>query len=279
MTGKDKIPILIIEKGQDLIKSLIPKIIELSTSIGIENLGQPDVKVPDICLLEEEIKPLIDLRNNMIGKLNSTTKTIENLSKSINPLNVIVNTTDKTLKTLSTAKSAAQITIPLLPTPTPGAPSPANVALIVLGKITDLENKLLPKVNIAKNSINNISTTLDQINSIIFNLINVLNPIDLYLSKCKPTDSDLTPLNDYIEKTVSKFSQVQKPQILGEIYQGFILEIVTVPFSPTINKVKAVAKNNNGIVLLQSPESFTTNPQVLIEEIKLIIDKDNLKAN
>jgi len=279
MTGKDKIPILIVEKGQDLIKFLVPKIIEISTTIGIENLGQSDVKVPDVCLLAEEIKPLIDLRNNMIVKLNSTARTIENLSKSINPLNVIVNTTDRTLKTLSTTKSAAQIAIPLLPTPTPGAPSPANAALIVLGKITDLENKLLPKVNTAKNSITSISTALDQINSIIFNLINILNPIDLYLSKCKPADNDLTPLNDYVEKTISDFSQAQESPVLGEIYQGFILEVVTVPFSPTVNKVKAVAKNNSGIILLQSPESFTTTPQVLIEELKLIIDKDNLKAN
>jgi hypothetical protein len=279
MTGKDKIPILIIEKGQDLVKSLIPKIIELSTSIGIKNLGQSNVEIPTTGLSEEEIKPLIGLRNNMIDKLNSTTKTIESLSKSINSLNIIVTTTDKTLKTLNTTKSVAQIAIPLLPTPPPGSPNPANVALITLNKLTDLENKLLPKLNIAKNSINNISTAVDQTNSIIFNLINILNPIDIYLSKYKPTDSNLTPLNSYVEKTISDFSNSQNTPILGEIYQGFILEIITVPFSPTINKVKAVAKNNNGIILLQSPESFTTNPQVLIEEIKLIIDKDNLKAN
>jgi hypothetical protein len=277
MNGKDKIPNLIVEKSQDLIKFLIPKIIEISDKIGIENLGQPNVKIPETCLPESELKPLIDLRNNMMDKLNSTAKTIENLSKPLNPLNLVVSTTDKALKTLSVAKSVAQITIPLLPTPTPGAPSPANVALIALNKVQDLENKLLPKLNIAKNSITNISTALDQVNSIIFNLINILNPIDLYLTKCKSSETELTPLNDYVSNVITNATEaVNAPQ--GEIYQGFILEIVTVPFSPTVSKVKAVAKNNSGIILLQSPESFTTTPQVLIEELKLIIDKNDLKA-
>jgi hypothetical protein len=51
------------------------------------------------------------------------------------------------------------------------------------------------------------------------------------------------------------------------------------PFSPTVNRRKAVAKNSNGIILLSTPSSFTTDTQVLFAELKLIIDKNNLKAN
>ncbi len=48
-----------------------------------------------------------------------------------------------------------------------------------------------------------------------------------------------------------------------------------------VNKVNqniGVAKNQYGIILLQTNPSFTTTPQVLIDELKLIIDRDNLKA-
>ena len=65
----------------------------------------------------------------------------------------------------------------------------------------------------------------------------------------------------------------------NEIYQDFLFEIVEEPFSPSVNKRRAVAKNSNGIILLQTLSSFTTDTQVLFAELKLIIDKNNLKAN
>ena len=65
----------------------------------------------------------------------------------------------------------------------------------------------------------------------------------------------------------------------SSVYKGFTLDIVKESFSPTVDRVKAVAKNPQGIVLLQTPLSFTTTPQVLVSEIKLIIDSNpNLKA-
>lgn len=284
MKGKEKIPILLAEKGQDLLKLLIPKIIEMVIKIGIENIGQPNVKLPEICLPASEIESLINLRNNIVDKLNSVSKTIENLAKPIKPLNTVVNTTSQILQTLSTVRTLAQTTIPLLPTPSPGSPNPANSALIALGKVQDLERKLFPKITKTKNSINSISDAVDQVNSIISKILNILNSIDKYLTKCKPTNSTdpnlkLTPLNDYLTKVIDNTNQVENSPIAGETYQGFILEVVEEQFSSTVKRSKAVARNNSGIILLQTPLSFTTTPQVLIEELKLIIDKDNLRAD
>ena len=42
---------------------------------------------------------------------------------------------------------------------------------------------------------------------------------------------------------------------------------------------KAVAKNNNGIILLSTPLSFTTDNQTLLNQIKLLIDSNDLKAD
>ena len=61
-------------------------------------------------------------------------------------------------------------------------------------------------------------------------------------------------------------------------YQGFIFKIEEVPFSPTVTRKKAVAYNQSGIALLETPLSFTANNQTLIDELKLIINRDNLKA-
>ena len=56
------------------------------------------------------------------------------------------------------------------------------------------------------------------------------------------------------------------------------LEIVKKPYNNKVNQNIGVAKNQYGIILLQTNPSFTTTPQVLIDELKLIIDRDNLKA-
>ena len=100
-----------------------------------------------------------------------------------------------------------------------------------------------------------------------------------YLKGCNI--NDLTPLDDSLiqleQAQTSALLQAQNPSTLTN-YKGFILEVVTEVYSPTVNRVKAVAKNQQGIILLQTPLSFTTIPQILIEEIKLIIDSNNLKA-
>jgi hypothetical protein len=76
-----------------------------------------------------------------------------------------------------------------------------------------------------------------------------------------------------------QFTNIQD-QINNEtpIYQGFNLEIIEEPFSSTVNRKKAVAKNSSGIILLETPPSFTSSPSILIEQLKLIIDSSNLKA-
>ena len=63
-------------------------------------------------------------------------------------------------------------------------------------------------------------------------------------------------------------------------YRGFTFEIVEVklPNDPTVTRRIAQALNTEGIVALQTEPSFTQNPKVLIEELKLIIERDNLKA-
>ena len=107
----------------------------------------------------------------------------------------------------------------------------------------------------------------------IQNITNLLNSLDTLIIGCNPT-STLNSLSDTIVQTAN--SQTQADVNDGS-YKGFSFQIEEVPFSPTVNRLKAIALNQGGIPLLETPLSFTTNRQTLIDELKLIIDRDNLK--
>ena len=104
------------------------------------------------------------------------------------------------------------------------------------------------------------------------------NSIDTLLNKCAPNDSNsLNPISKEIKDIADAQSQANETQNLTT-YQGFIIEIEEVPFTPTVTRRRAVGKNQSGIKLTQTELSFSTNNQTLINELKFIIDRDNLKA-
>jgi hypothetical protein len=280
MTGQDKIPLLLADKGQELLNQLIPKIIDIASQTGIQNIGDANEKLPNFCLPPNELKKILDTRNALVDKLNSTTQTINSLKKIADPLNVIVTTSTTAVKKLDTSIKATKASIPFLPSAPSGFPSPPAIATNTVDTLRTLVTSTTPKITKAQNTISSIAVNMDFVNAILLKIIGLLNSIDKYLKGCNvdaltSLDSSLTQL---VQSQAATNAQAQNPSTLNN-YKGFTLEIITEAFSPTVNRVKAVAKNAQGIILLQTPLSFTTTPQVLIEEIKLIIDSSNLKAN
>ena len=111
-------------------------------------------------------------------------------------------------------------------------------------------------------------------------LIIILTAIDTYLQKCLQVSPPA--LSSYLKTAVDNYNQAQAANEFlsnsGTTYNGFLLEVVEEPYSPTVNRRKAVAKNGQGIILLQTPWTFSTDNAILIAEIKLIIDSNDLKT-
>jgi len=62
-------------------------------------------------------------------------------------------------------------------------------------------------------------------------------------------------------------------------YKGFILEIEERDFSQKLKQRRAVAINPSGIIEAATEFSFATDENILIEDVKLIIDEQDLRAD
>ena len=114
----------------------------------------------------------------------------------------------------------------------------------------------------------------------------VLNSIDAFLKECitpvpnsdnRFISNELIPISKEIQDIAEL--QAKTTQTQNETtYKGFNIIIEEVPYTPTVTRRRALGQNQDGITLIQTELSFTTDDQTLINELKLIIDRDNLEA-
>ncbi len=265
-----KIPSLIINSVEKLIQQSIPSVSEIIQKTGIKTTLPPEFPS---CLPQDELQSILNLRNNLVNKLNSTAKIIESLSKITDTLTPILNTTKTSLNIAKTTITVAEAALILVP-PTVPIPFPVLNTYIKANKLVNIT--LPPIITTTSNKITSISTATDYANNTISKLLNLIKSIDQYLTNCGISSLSLTATNNYINNINQQYTELQNTS--DNIYQGFTLEIIEEPYSPTVNRRKAVAKNNQDIILLSTPLSFTTDDQTLINQIKLIIDSSDLKA-
>tara|TARA_R110000868_G_scaffold411685_1_gene707508 strand:+ start:2511 stop:4256 length:1746 start_codon:yes stop_codon:yes gene_type:complete len=273
--GPSKLSIFLNSKRSEIKRNIIPLLIPLAAQLGIKAVGTLQSKLPDFCLPEYELNRIINSRNQIVNKLNAIVKIIDTFSKILTGFNLIISIITTLVKTLDTSRQTLSALAKTVPNPTiPILPGSVVTGLDDLKEATDKANKKLDKFN---GAIAAASVSLAVLNAILLTVISMINSIDICITKCKP-DASLLPLSP----TLLELEKVNKQIDMGETqqsYKGFSLEIVEEPYSPTVNRRKAVAKNTQGIILLSTPLTFSTENQVLIQEIKLVIDSNNLKAD
>lgn len=238
-------------------------------------------KFSDQCPSFEEVKNVINLRNNVLGQANSISDSLDGITKTVGKVSLGVDTLLGLIKGLKAGKIAASIAAKLLPV-VPGA-VPATISDLddlITNKTFDIEGN--SKITSIKNTIDGISVSTAYLSSEILKFTTVLEQLDNNIKKCielsnPDPELELNPISPNLTK-IAEFQKQSEQSSNLSIYQGFIIEIEEVPFSSTINKKRALGKNQDGIVLIQTELSFTPSDKVLINELKFIIDRDNLKA-
>jgi hypothetical protein len=208
-----------------------------------------------------------NLRNNAIVLINNNINKLDKLKKNIDRINIIIIIFNTIIPILNPIAA-----IPVIST-VPGAPIPG---IIIHDNIRDRKFNLQRLVS-SLNTLLAIATTLlsNEINNLI-ELRDRLKEISLKLDN-KATDNlneqQLTELSDLFLPAGGNYGS----------YKDFKFAIKEEQNNPQFivkgNKRKyAVAINRRGVESIRSEYSFTQDPNDLIEQLKLIIDQQNLQG-
>jgi hypothetical protein len=264
-TGSEKLGQIILEKGIQINDLIQPQLTKL-----LLNLTTPD----GLCLPEAQLNLLITQRNNIVDTLNQIEKYLNLTTKAVGITSTVLTTLITTAQILRGLKPAAIAA-------TAASPAPGPFASLVLQLNETLDNLKFDslgnsKLNKLKTIIDSTATPIALTSQFISQAITTLGLIDIIIKKCSPNSTLSSISQDLINITEAQLKASQTQNNIT--YKGFIIEIQEVSFSSTVNRRKAVGKNAQGIPLIETPLSFTTISQILINELKLIIDRDNLKA-
>ena len=278
--GKNKLGQRILSLGNQVLKLIITKLQSLIGEYLLDQFIQArnNALTPEqITQVKEQYCPapatlnqLIETRNNIVNQLNSIGNRLNLANQTVNGLTTATNTSQDIINLASSVQTGLNLAASsgLLLGPTLGP---------VLSNYNSIE-KVIKTVSSLISSTNNAlyatSIPLGVVSFVVTKATELLGLLDVLINFCS-IDASLTPVSDTIQQVTIR--QVQSNIDSGS-YNGFIIKIEEVPFSPTVIRKKAVAFNQSGIALLETPLSFTTNEQTLINELKLIIDRDNLRS-
>ena len=267
LKGLDRINQTVLTKVESFKSKATQQILSLSRSLGIEGLTNPNPTLPNICPSPETLKQVLQTRDRLVADLQTVAVYINTVDRSLQVVSDLVNGTITTLTALNALKTATSIGTKFAPT-VPGAVTALLADLDDIRTIITFNTDGSPRLPELKRGVDQgtqyVSIAAQTLNSIIA----FLQLIDQVLQFCniqtQSISTELLPTTNLETEST---------------YKGFTFRIVEEPFTPTVNKKIGQALNKQGIVLLQTESSFTANPQVLIDELKFIIDRDNLKAN
>jgi hypothetical protein len=264
--GINKLPLLLFGTISQIPQILQPSLNELITKYI------PD---PNSCGTNEQLNELLVQRNDIVQILNNIGNRIEQTGRSITGISTFLNTILNTIRIIDNASIIASLALKIAPLSPGAAVSLLNDTQTFIRKTT-FDSKGNSRLSQTEGVINSSSLVISLAGVYILNVKNLLNIIDLYLSKCN-NNTNIIPISKNINDIADSQSQANETQNLTT-YQGFIIEIEEVPFTSTVTRRRAIGKNQSGIKLIQSELSFSTSNQTLIDELKFIIDRDNLKA-
>lgn len=278
LNAKDKLSKLPLDKINQLKSQVEDKI----------NTTLSQLQQSDKCPTENTLNTILNVRDGILSKINTTVNTLNKTKKGLDFLKQQLDFQTKVINTTTDIKTVAQLTksagiiaqglLPIVPGAVASAIDIADTTIQIsddIIKFLQFDTLGTQKILPLKTQLSTSLLYIDLSSQALLPLVDKLKSIDSILEKC---GKKVNPISTDITTFISISNAVNQENTLIN-YQGFILDIIEKPFGNNLTQKIGVAKDSQGVVLLQTPPSFTTNPQTLISELKYLITRDNLKAN
>lgn len=265
--GKSLTPIIALQ-GTKLIFDIV------SNNKKLQDLVDNTNAVIDAAVTQQDINNARVLRNSTLSILNDNERKLASFAKIVSNLNKIIFILSIILKL---AKR-------ILPIPTPPGFAPDVV--------TPIKEKFRFKYETAVKLVDGLNVLvaifqgiLDAQLSDLNDLKNQLQNINDLLDNAALNNLSDTELQAFINDLQNQASDINSSQIIE--YKGFKLKIKeeetlgaqqAIVVRGTVRRRYAVAIDRDGVEVLKSELSFTLDPGDLIEQLKIIIDQQNLQA-
>jgi hypothetical protein len=260
--GIAKLSKIILEKSQKSLDKIAPEI----TSI--------EALFTDGCPTQDELKKIINKRNNLLSELDNTSKFIESQKQTIKSLNMAFKALETGVKTIKTTKKGISIGSKFIPSP-PGVPG------IIASGLSDLGDIILdimftptgtPKLEKLKSQSDSLQSVIDIASNIVGQITSKLLALDTLINSCLNDKSlEITKPSKTLNSFISQTKQSTTPQT--SLYRGYILKLENKKFNERLNQTRATASTRNGIVKYSTEYSFTLDPNDLINELKQTLDR------
>lgn len=254
--------------------------VELKEELGINDISQASPEEIKAKFCPIDIEPLIQKRDNMVNTLNKTQERLNNLKKPIEGTGFVIDFAQQTSTNIAlVAFITNQAVKVILPPFLPGALVSLIQDLETIRRTILFTNQGEARIPKLQGAISNVNIPLNQFSRLITQILFQLSELDELIALCAPDRvSELATISPEVLATVAIQLSADLETNNASTYKGFRLEIETQKYTDTVNQNRAVGKNSSGIVLISTPFSFASDPNVLIRELQFRIDSENLEA-
>lgn len=274
------------KQKENLKRTLFPAILAIIAKFGpniVHSIlnGKINPLEDKVCPSKEELQNAINKRNLLVRQLNNIYKIVRTISK-------VLGVTSALIIGLRIGLKIAQVLTAIPTTPF----TPFGLKAFYSGLTESAFKKIEKRLEIAGIAVTILTIVAATIGATLAAIIRLLESLDFMIQDCAQQINEQgeftisfieinNELNSFIDPTTGEVDSTIDP-LTGEPlpYKGFTFEIkVDTSQNFQYPKRYAIARNIQGIQVLRSESSFASNPDILIEELKFVIDRDNLRAD